>query len=304
MTFVFRTISDEDRKKLSQEANEPPRKDFTPRKTHWRHHRKKKPFNHEVFVKKAQLAGLVTSSYLSTQEDEIYVRVGATHERLRNQADNIDFVMPLNEKRLEALARPGNPARHIAPIDIPDKTPEKEGGAAISRFRAFEHMYGKFDTTHHLTPVYERTNGHLFSSMQRLKLVWACLTADKSLGGAAIPVDKRVKQGDVLAALRSVDLRPAGSPQGDVAALQAGATLRLGLGGGGGAHDGAGEGESTSRETGSHWRWRQRRQAVQRGALGHQHRRGVRTELRPPQRFRPEIPLIHPYRRRRPPTIY
>ena len=41
MTFVFRTISDEDRKKLSQEAAEPPRKDFTPRKTHWRHHRKK-----------------------------------------------------------------------------------------------------------------------------------------------------------------------------------------------------------------------------------------------------------------------
>ena len=40
-----------------------------------------------------------------------------------------------------------------------------------------------------------------------------------------------VRRGDVLAALRSVDLRPAGSPQGDVAALQAGATLRLGLGG-------------------------------------------------------------------------
>ena len=41
--------------------------------------------------------------------------------------------------------------------------------------------------------------------MQRLKLVWACLTADKSLGGAAIPVDKRVKQGDVLAALAMHD---------------------------------------------------------------------------------------------------
>ncbi|KAK7232276.1 hypothetical protein SO694_00030329 [Aureococcus anophagefferens] len=97
--------------------------------------------------------GLVTSSYLSIQKDEIFVRVGATHARLAEQADNIDFVMPLNEQRLEAIAA-GNPARHIAPIDIPDKTPEKEGGAAISRFRAFEHMYGKFDTTHHLTPDY------------------------------------------------------------------------------------------------------------------------------------------------------
>ena len=166
---------------------------------------KKSRFDYKKFVNRAAEVGLVTSSYLSIQKDEIFVRVGATHARLAEQADNIDFVMPLNEKRLEAIARPGNPARHIAPIDIPDKTPEKEGGAAISRFRAFEHMYGKFDTTHHLTPVYERTNGHLFSSMQRLKLVWACLTADKSLGGAAIPVDKRVKQGDVLAALAMHD---------------------------------------------------------------------------------------------------
>ena len=117
---------------------------------------KKSRFDYKKFVNRAAEVGLVTSSYLSIQKDEIFVRVGATHARLAEQADNIDFVMPLNEKRLEAIARPGNPARHIAPIDIPDKTPEKEGGAAISRFRAFEHMYGKFDTTHHLTPVYDR----------------------------------------------------------------------------------------------------------------------------------------------------
>ena len=41
--------------------------------------------------------------------------------------------------------------------------------------------------------------------MMRLKLIWACLTADGSLGGAAIPVDKRVKQGDILAALAMHD---------------------------------------------------------------------------------------------------
>ena len=68
-------------------------------------------------VKKAQLAGWARRPTYP-QEDEIYVRVGATHERLSNQADNIDFQMPLHEALSQNLGQT-RIARAIAPMDIP-----------------------------------------------------------------------------------------------------------------------------------------------------------------------------------------
>ena len=60
--------------------------------------KKKHQFDHTDFIGKVTAAGLVTSAYLSIQKDEIYVRVGATHERLCIQADNINFPTPLDEE--------------------------------------------------------------------------------------------------------------------------------------------------------------------------------------------------------------
>lgn len=203
MTFVFPVPNDEEKRVLE-----------TPRKKRWGF-RKQERFDHEVFVKKAQHAGLVTSSYLSTQRDEVYVRVGATHQRLRLQADNIDFPMPLHEARLRTLARKGIPDKSIAPMDIPERTPPADGAVAFSRFRAFESVYGKFDTKAELDALYLRTHEHayhggdsehsLFNSMRRLKLLWSCLNDDAGTGGAGMPVEKHVAKRKILAALAMHD---------------------------------------------------------------------------------------------------
>ena len=179
MTFVFRTISDEDRLKLSQKLSEPPRKDFTPRKTHWRHHRKKKPFNHEVFVKKAQLAGLVTSSYLSTQEDEIYVRVGRDARKVEEPGRTTSTSRCLY-MRLGYEPWPDEDCRSSTSRRWTSRSGRRPPTARTPLVVwAFEYIHGKFDTKEELEPLYLRTHEHayhgrvrrsLFNSMRRLKL--------------------------------------------------------------------------------------------------------------------------------------
>ncbi|CAH0369889.1 unnamed protein product [Pelagomonas calceolata] len=175
--------------------------------------KKKHQFDHTDFIGKVTAAGLVTSAYLSIQKDEIYVRVGATHERLCIQADNINFPTPLDEDRLRLVCEAGLPQYQIEPMKIPERTPPEDGEKTFSRFRAYQHINGKYDTSEELAPLYRRTHEHtgfrgdnsqertLFNSMRRLKLMWSCINDEPSLGGAGVAVEKRVQQKKILAAL-------------------------------------------------------------------------------------------------------
>ena len=175
--------------------------------------KKKHHFDHTDFIGKVTAAGLVTSAYLSIQKDEIYVRVGATHERLCIQADNINFPTPLDEERLRLVCEAGLPQYQIEPMKIPERTPPEDGEKTFSRFRAYQHINGKYDTSEELAPLYRRTHEHtgfrgdnsqertLFNSMRRLKLMWSCINDEPSLGGAGVAVEKRVQQKKILAAL-------------------------------------------------------------------------------------------------------
>ena len=180
---------------------------------------KQRHFDHAMFIGEATAAGLVTSSYLSIQKDEIYVRVGATHRRLCIQADNVNFPTPLDEARLRKVAEAGLPQYAIEPMRIPNETPAEDGARTFSRFRAYQHINGKYDNSAELAPLYRRTHEHtgfrgdneqertLFNSMRRLKLLWSCLNEPPSCGGAGVAVEKFVARGKILAALAMHDPR-------------------------------------------------------------------------------------------------
>ena len=87
--------------------------------------KKKHQFDHTDFIGKVTAAGLVTSAYLSIQKDEIYVRVGATHERSCIQADNINFPTPLDEE-IAVRVQADYPIP-IEPMKIPERTPPEDG---------------------------------------------------------------------------------------------------------------------------------------------------------------------------------
>ncbi len=103
----------------------------------------------------------------------------------------------------------------IAPIEIPnveaDEPDEKDPskiikGQVVSRYEPWDHIYGSYDQQPELQRLFVTTeDGEPFNSMQRLKLLWAIINADKRFGGAAIPVDKRIRQGRLLAAIGAHD---------------------------------------------------------------------------------------------------
>mmetsp|Transcript_33531 Transcript_33531/g.101206 ORF Transcript_33531/g.101206 Transcript_33531/m.101206 type:complete len:757 (+) Transcript_33531:487-2757(+) len=163
--------------------------------------KKKEPelFDATYVAKKLVGAGLEYRAFESIQGDEIYIRVGASMARLREQADVEDFKVKLDPARTRRAAKAGFPEHQIAPIEIPNTTPD---GHRISKYEPWEHIYGKYETDPHLVRLYVTDeDGLSFNSMQRLKLLNNAINAEKRFGGASIPTEKRVRQGKLLAAL-------------------------------------------------------------------------------------------------------
>jgi hypothetical protein len=88
--------------------------------------------HHEEILERIHLGGLETYQFYSGDNDEIFIKVHASLERLQNHAENTGFRMLMDEKYLE---------QHVddtsSPIaDDPD----------LTRLSPYEYIYGKYDT--------------------------------------------------------------------------------------------------------------------------------------------------------------
>lgn len=65
-------------------------------------------------------AGLELFPYLSVQKDELYVLIRAPLEKLKEFADDTDYLMRTDEIFLENILKSGDAEAKIAPVDIKD----------------------------------------------------------------------------------------------------------------------------------------------------------------------------------------
>jgi hypothetical protein len=151
------------------------------------------------YERKIQDAGLKTTSFLSVQEDELYILVGATEKRLRWEADRRDYDLPLDvDQVIEQGATSGMRLALAAKSDqATDKLVQKDH---------WRQLYGKYDRNNKQHPERHRLykkppadEGHhpgsLFRAIDRLRLTLLILGEDAELHGAGLKLDDDLHRG-------------------------------------------------------------------------------------------------------------
>jgi hypothetical protein len=115
-------------------------------------------------IRKMRQHGLDLFLFYSRRKSHIFVMIRLSLERLRSLADQLEFKMLLDEKKLEEIAKQGNSEMNIAPIDILHDPEE-------SYIRPYEMIYAKYrdELTEDLYWRPERLI-HPFRESVRLKL--------------------------------------------------------------------------------------------------------------------------------------
>lgn len=142
------------------------------------------------FVSKLLHVGLKVHTYLSIQGDEVYVQVGAPLERLKAQADLLDYKVLMDPKNLSKATD-----AHFAKIYATDPEDQIDGegprlGDFEGRFGTYDYIFCKYDTDEKLQPLYAHGTGlsHPFHSTHRIKLLVTMIQGETFRGGADINI--------------------------------------------------------------------------------------------------------------------
>jgi hypothetical protein len=141
-------------------------------------------------VRRLNRGGLQTFLYFSVTKDEVYCKIRAPLERLKQEGDRIDYNVRLNEEQLQQAAAAGIPGAGIAPINIVDMI-------NASHRAPYEYIYGKYDTDDRLQIVYEKYGPRRipFRSVDRLKLILTIIDARANQGGCFIDTNMHIERG-------------------------------------------------------------------------------------------------------------
>lgn len=142
------------------------------------------------FVSKCLYVGLSVHSYLSVQEDEVYVQVGAPLQRLKDQADILDYKVEMNAAALKVATE-----AHFKTVlaQDPEDMIDGEGprlGDADGRFGTYDHIFCEYDTEESIQGLYKHAVGlsHPFHSTHRIKLLISMIQGENFRGGADINI--------------------------------------------------------------------------------------------------------------------
>ena len=141
-------------------------------------------------VRRLNRGGLQTFLYFSASKDEVFCKIRCPLERLKQEADRIDYNVRLNDEQLQQAAAAGIPGAGIAPINIVDMI-------GASNRAPYEFIYGKYDTDDRLQIIYEKygTRRIPFRSVDRLKLILGIIAARSNQGGCFIDTNMHVEKG-------------------------------------------------------------------------------------------------------------
>lgn len=146
---------------------------------------KTEPENFREIVKKMIKAGLQVYTFWGVGKNDIFVKLRAPLERLKTQADFIDFKLELDEGVLEELAREGDAENSIQPIEIANDFPE------ITSRSPYQNVYGKYEIDLPRQDLYKSQPryGHPFRTAVRMKLIRSILESTEAKGGCGFDLD-------------------------------------------------------------------------------------------------------------------
>jgi len=137
-------------------------------------------------------AGFEVYTFLSVQKDELYALVTISQEKLAKFADKTDFVMPLDAAYCRNKLAQGMLDERIKPIKIADET-------RFSHLHPFQHIFGKYDCSSDQGIYAKNSNAvGLFDGVNKLKLMYNMLTANKRDGGCRLDIQGALLREDIL----------------------------------------------------------------------------------------------------------
>lgn len=151
--------------------------------------------NYRHFISTLSKNGVCTHPYLSVQKDEVYVLVGASVKRLKEQADVTDHKVLFDEAEVEKATNAYFTSKY--PNErLDDGTKRNIGVLSDSRFRKFEYLYGTYDTQPNLQDLYKKSepgSHHPFTATDRIKLVESMVKGEVWKGGSDIDIDSALE---------------------------------------------------------------------------------------------------------------
>lgn len=128
-------------------------------------------FTFKAVIDRVEGAGLETKCFYSVQRDEIYVKVRASPDRLREEASRINYKLMLDKNRLRVKAQAGK-IGVWNPITIVDEYKQ-------SPLTPFEYIYGEFINKSELQTIYKQYDigekKYPFKQVDRIKLIISIL---------------------------------------------------------------------------------------------------------------------------------
>lgn len=150
-----------------------------------------KEFTLQKILRKLVAADIDTQMFFSVQQDEVYIKIRAPIDRLKEYADKINYKVILHPFALlnrlhEGYKRDGQWV--WLPINIEDTKKQ-------CCYSETEFIYGKYSAVPELQDVYHNVNlpeGRVFRGVDRLKLLMGILEQPTSMGGCGLSVSNLI----------------------------------------------------------------------------------------------------------------
>ena len=115
--------------------------------------KEQKKYSVRKVVERITSAGCETKMFFAVQRDEVFVKVRASLDRLKKQADDINYSLPLDPVKLRihaTLGKKDEKGKWIwLPIDIPDVKEQ-------SPYDPYDCIHGQYDSRSELDEIYKR----------------------------------------------------------------------------------------------------------------------------------------------------
>ena len=118
-----------------------------------------------------------------------FVLIHGNNTRLRGKAESMRTPMLLDKEKAEKVARQGDAANNIHPIQIVHR-PE------VTHIEPFEHIYGRYVMDKEIEKLYVRADvDDVFSRSVRIQLLMSIISDKASLGGANVNLEEYMHEG-------------------------------------------------------------------------------------------------------------
>ena len=132
--------------------------------------------------------GLQCKLFYSIQYDEVYCKVRAPLQLLKEHAEEIEYVVRFNPEHLERAISVGRPDKNWMGFDLDEKH-------EMTALHPFHYIYGLFRLETDQEAYFRHKNNSPFREIDRIKLIESLLLSEE---GGAINPDELLEKGAIL----------------------------------------------------------------------------------------------------------